>query len=147
MDFTNIKETIKTMLISLIPASYFIWNEQMACALFTLLLVSALDLFTGVVKSFVLGTFQTSIAWAKSRRKLVGLFIACMLGYILDVGVGHSGAPLWSVLDGVFIGICFFYVAIESLSILENLNDMNFPVPTQLIYFFRRNIKKPIIKK
>lgn len=134
------------MLFSLVPASYFIWTQQMSCAILTLIIASILDLFTGVFKAFVLGNFHTSIAWAKSKKKLIGLFIVCMLGYILDAGPGHSGMFGWSVFDGVFIAVCFFYVSIEGLSILENLDDINFPVPTSMIYFFRRNIKKPIIK-
>lgn len=146
MDFTNIKETIRTMLFSLIPASYFIWTQQMSCAVFTLLVISLLDLFTGCFKAFCVGNFETGIAWFKSKKKLISLFIVCMVGYLLDAGPGHSGLPLWSALNGIFIAICFFYVSIEALSILENLDDMGFPVPTSLIYFFRRNIKKPIIK-
>lgn len=142
----NIKEIFKTMLFSLIPASYFIWTQQMHCALFTLVIITILDLFSGIFKAAWLGVFHTKIAWDKSLVKLFRLTMVIALSYFIDVGIGHNGGGWYSVLQGAFIATCFFYAAIECLSILENIEDTGFPVPTGFITFFRRNIKKPVIK-
>lgn len=136
------KTTIMLALASIIPTGYFVWTQDMTAALITLIAVSILDVLTGFAKSGYCGTFRTKILWDKTLWKIAKLTLATTLGYFLDVGIGHSGLPLWSFLYGTFIYFCFFFTSVEALSILENLDDMDLPVPTGFIKYFRRNLNK-----
>jgi len=132
---------IQALLASIVPSGYFIWTHDMGCALFTLIIISILDLISGVVKAGYCGDFKTSIMWDKSLKKLIRLSIAIVLGYFLDIGIGHSGVVLFSFLFGTFIYFCFFFACIEAASILENLNDMGLDIPTGFISKLRKNVR------
>lgn len=132
---------IQSMLLSLIPSGYFIWTDDMTAALFTLIIIAILDLFTGVIKAGYCGDFKTSIMWEKSLKKLIRLTIAITLGYFLDIGIGHGGVVLFSFLLGTFIYFCFFFACIEAASILENLNDMGLDIPSGFIGKLRKNVR------
>lgn len=136
------KFTIFAALASIIPAGYFIWTQDMQAALITLIAIAILDGLTGVAKAGYLGTFKTKILWDKTLWKIAKLTLAITLGYFLDIGIGNGGVPSFSFLSGVFIYFCFFFASVEGLSILENLDDMDLPVPTGFIKYFRRNLDK-----
>ena len=134
--------TIYSLLASIFPTGYFIWTGQMQIALLTIIFASTIDVLTGIVKAMYCGKFRTSIIWDKGLKKVVRLFLAIMTAYMLEIGPGNSGLPLWSFLNGVFTYLCFFWAIIEALSILENLDDMGLTVPTGFIKHIRRMIQK-----
>ena len=133
---------LKSLLLSLIPSGYFIWTHDMHTAIFTLIIIAILDVFTGVIKAGYCGDFKTSTLWDKTLRKIIKLTIAITLGYFLDIGIGHSGISFWSFLFGTFIYFCFFFSSVEAASILENLNDMGLDLPNDFVKNLRRNVSK-----
>lgn len=82
-----------------------------------------MDFTTGVLKSFYLGELS-------SRRGYKGLFKKCGIMLVISI------SALLDTLTGVAlfrIPVVYFFIAIEGISILENLGKMGVPIPEILL--------------
>lgn len=101
------------------------WTPLMAA----LLVFIALDLVTGFMK----GIYKKEL---RSRKMLQGgihkmsIFIMVIVANMMDMAM-FAGVP---VVKGAVIT---YYMAMEGLSILENLGAMNFPIPA----FIKENLE------
>lgn len=79
-----------------------------------------LDYITGVVKAFVTKELSSTIGF-KGIVKKVSILFVIMVAVLIDRVTGESGAIRTLVI--------YYFVANESLSIIENLGKAGVPIP------------------
>ena len=83
-----------------------------------------MDYLTGVIKAFVNKEVSSSIGLVGIARKsliLLVLIVAVLLDRLIN-----SGTWLFRTI------VCYFYIANEGISLLENTIAMGLPVPEQI---------------
>lgn len=91
--------------------------------LMILLLFIALDYVTGLAKAF-LNKQLSSEYGSKGIIKKSLILVILIIGVCVDRLIGHE----WLFRSAV----CFWYIANEGLSILENITVLGVPIPTKL---------------
>lgn len=96
------------------------WDVALQC----LLIAIVIDYLTGIAKSFVSKKLNSNKGFKGIVKKLTML---CMVAVaqIVDTLMGNTGLIRTTII--------YYLVANESLSILENLGEMNIIVPKALI--------------
>ena len=79
-----------------------------------------LDIVTGVLKAIKNKTLRSRTAWYGYARK-IGVFVAIIAVNIIDVIMGLGGAVVYTTV--------LFYIANETLSVVENLSELGVKVP------------------
>jgi len=92
---------------------------------YALVAVVVLDYITGFMEALLKKQLSSKVGFAGIAKKIL-LFVIVMVANIVDVQVIGKGDVLRSAT------ICFF-IANESLSILENAGDMGIPLPKKLL--------------
>lgn len=93
-------------------------------ALSVLIAFMVMDYLTGVIKAFVNKEVSSSIGLVGIARKsliLLVLIVAVLLDRLIN-----SGTWLFRTI------VCYFYIANEGISLLENTIAMGLPVPEQI---------------
>lgn len=93
-------------------------------ALSVLIAFMVMDYLTGVIKAFVNKEVSSSIGLVGITRKsliLLVLIVAVLLDRLIN-----SGTWLFRTI------VCYFYIANEGISLLENTIAMGLPVPEQI---------------
>lgn len=93
-------------------------------ALCVLIAFMVMDYLTGVIKAFVNKEVSSSIGLVGIARKsliLLVLIVAVLLDRLIN-----SGTWLFRTI------VCYFYIANEGISLLENTIAMGLPVPEQI---------------
>ena len=93
-------------------------------AIMVLVLFMIMDYATGLLKAYVNKTVSSDIGLKGIARKaviLIVLIVAVMLDRLLN-----TGTWLFRTL------ICYFYIANEGISLLENCVGLGVPIPEQL---------------
>ncbi len=93
-------------------------------ALGVLIAFMVMDYLTGVIKAFVNKEVSSSIGLVGIARKsliLLVLIVAVLLDRLIN-----SGTWLFRTI------VCYFYIANEGISLLENTIAMGLPVPEQI---------------
>ena len=104
-----------------------------------LLAFAVIDQITGVMKGFVLKVWSSEVGFHGIAKK-VYMFIFVGIANILDNEMlGHS-----ELLKDM---VCFFYLANEGLSIIENSIELGLPVPEGLKERFMSWRNKQLISK
>ena len=96
------------------------WNT----ALLVLIAFMVLDYVTGLIKAYINKVISSDIGLKGIARKsliLIVLMVAVMLDRLLN-----SGTWLFRTL------VCYFYIANEGISLLENCSQLGVPIPTKL---------------
>lgn len=91
-----------------------------AWVLFLPLALMALDTVTGLVKSWVTTSFQSS-KMRTGLGKKVGEMVILIVGELLQYALGLPTV--------IMTGISLYIVFMEIMSIVENLNTLNVPLP------------------
>ena len=89
-----------------------------------LIVLMALDYITGITKGYVNKDLSSNIGLKGIARKgviLTILIVAVMLDRLLN-----TGNWIFRTL------VCYFYIANEGISIIENASELGVPVPTKL---------------
>lgn len=87
-----------------------------------LLVMIGLDLFTGIVKGFYNKELRSrSMAQGMTRKAMI--FVVLIMGHLIDMAM-FAGLPVASS------AVTCFYIGMEGLSILENLGQMDVPLPS-----------------
>jgi len=92
---------------------------------YALVTVAVLDYITGVLEAATKRKLSSKIGFSGIAKK-VFMFIIVMVANIIDAEVVGGGGVLRSAAVG-------FFIANESLSILENAGAMGIPLPKRLI--------------
>lgn len=93
-------------------------------ALMVLVTFMVLDYATGLIKGYLTKKLSSSTGWEGIARKsiiFIVLFMAVMLDRLLN-----AGTWVFRTL------VCYFYIANEGLSILENCSVIGLPIPPKI---------------
>ena len=93
-------------------------------ALIVLVLFMALDYLTGVLRAWINKEVSSDIGLKGIARKTV-IFIVLIVAVLLD-RLLNTGTWVFRTL------ICYFYIANEGISLLENCAGLGLPVPEKL---------------
>lgn len=93
-------------------------------ALIVLVSFMALDYLTGVLRAWINKEVSSDIGLKGIARKTV-IFIVLIVAVLLD-RLLNTGTWVFRTL------ICYFYIANESISLLENCSSIGLPIPEQL---------------
>ena len=93
-------------------------------ALAILILFMVLDYLTGVIRAYINKELSSDIGLKGIARKAV-IFIVLIVAVALDRLLG-TGNWLFRTL------VCYFYIANEGLSLIENCGALGLPIPDKL---------------
>ena len=115
-----------------------IWDT----ALIVLVSFMALDYLTGVLRAWINKEVSSDIGLKGIARKTV-IFIVLIVAVLLD-RLLNTGTWVFRTL------VCYFYIANESISLLENCSALGLPIPEQLkdaLIQLKEGEKKDLNKK
>ena len=92
-------------------------------AIQTLVIFMVVDIIAGVSVAVLNKTVESKVAWVGLTKKVL-TFLVIMLAMSLDNLLG-SGITIRTFA-------CYFYIANEGLSIIENAGKIGFPIPENL---------------
>lgn len=93
-------------------------------AIIALCIFMVLDYITGMIYAYITGNISSQLGMKGLAKKFVIIFIlvaAVWLDHLLN-----NGTWLFRTL------VCYFYIANEGISILENASKLGLPVPKKL---------------
>lgn len=93
-------------------------------ALMVLVTFMVLDYLTGLIKGYLTKKLSSHTGWKGIARKAV-IFIVLFMAVMLD-RLLNSGTWVFRTL------VCYFYIANEGLSILENCSAIGLPIPQKI---------------
>ncbi|MBK1810541.1 phage holin family protein [Clostridium sp. YIM B02505] len=118
------KQNIITSLIAAIGTGvtwiFGVWDT----ALMVLIAFMVLEYATGVIKAYINKIISSDVGLKGIARKSV-IFIVLIVAVLLDKLL-NTGTWLFRTL------VCYFYIANEGISLLENCVELGLPVPEQL---------------
>ena len=120
MDKGNLAKTLVAVMGTWITWLFGAWDT----ALIVLISFMILDYITGLIKAYVNKVVSSDVGLKGIARKsliLVVLIVAVMLDRLLT-----NETWLFRTL------VCYFYIANEGLSLIENCAALGAPVPTQI---------------
>lgn len=116
-------KTIINNVISIL-ATYFIYLVGgIDVAFISLVVIMTLDYITGVLSAIYNKKLNSKIGY-KGILKKASYLLVIALGVILDKLLGQTGSVRTLVI--------YFFVANDGISILENVGEMNIPLPKKL---------------
>lgn len=144
----NKVNTIKGIIASVMGVLNSIFGI-LAIPIVLLVVCNIIDYVTGILASKFRGQEISSYKGIKGISKKIGMWLLIVVGAILDELIVYSVAQLGVVMPFTFIVSCVVAVWIicnELISILENLKDMEVPLPDFLMKL-TKNIKSQIESK
>lgn len=116
MNTKQILQTIVAIGGSLITYLYGGWSALIQI----LLAFVAVDYLTGLLSAAVNGELSSKVGFRGIAKK-VFVFILVAVGHLADIALGTA-----SIIQDA---VCYFYMANEFISILENAGKIGIPVP------------------
>ena len=144
----NKVNTIKGVFASIMGVLNSIFGI-LAIPIVLLVICNIIDYVTGILASKFRGQEISSYKGIKGIAKKIGMWLLIIVGAIIDELIVYSVAQLGVVMPFTFIVSCVVAVWIicnELISILENLKDMEVPLP-DLLMKLTKNIKSQIESK
>lgn len=83
-----------------------------------------LDYLTGVIVAFINRSVNSEIGFKGLAKKLF-ILIILIAAVCLDRLLGNEGWVFRTL-------VCYFYIANEGISLLENIGNLGLPIPTKL---------------
>ena len=114
------KLTVTTAL-TLTGLSWLIGDWNVSLSILAVFMV--LDIVTGVTKGWVTGKMSSRVGYKGMLRKSM-YFVALIVANMLDLLIG--GVPVFRTM------VAYYLLSIEAISILENLEAMKVPLPSQI---------------
>ncbi len=118
------KQNIITSIIAVIGTDitwiFGMWDT----ALMVLIAFLVLDYATGVIKAYINKIISSDIGFKGIAKKSV-IFIVLIVAVLLDKLL-NTGTWVFRTL------VCYFYIANEGISLLENCVALGLPIPEQL---------------
>lgn len=94
-------------------------------ALKILITFMILDYITGVIYAYVIKTLNSEIGFKGLIKKCMILAVL-IVGVALDRMLGNDGTWIFRTL------VCYFYIANEGISLLENISNLGVPIPNKI---------------
>jgi len=119
------------LLAAALLAALGAYLRQLAAPLIVLFAVMVLDYISGISAAWMTGQLDSRIGLMGIVKKVCYLLIVAV-GMALDYLIGILGGTLGVELDGVFFTgllVIVWLIINECISILENADEMQLPVP------------------
>ncbi|GFZ30717.1 hypothetical protein CSC2_12430 [Clostridium zeae] len=120
MDKENILKTSIAAIGTGVTWAFGAWDT----ALMVLIAFMALDYSTGLLKAYINKVISSDVGLRGIARKAV-IFIVLIVAVLLD-RLLNTGTWVFRTL------VCYFYIANEGISLLENCTGLGLPIPVQL---------------
>lgn len=120
MDKENLLKTLVAGIGTGVTWAFGAWDT----ALMVLVVFMVMDYVTGLLKAYITKTVSSDVGLKGIARKtviLIVLIVAVMLDRLIN-----TGTWLFRTL------VCYFYIANEGISLLENCSQLGLPVPEPL---------------
>ena len=93
-------------------------------ALIVLVAFMVLDYATGMMWAYIQKTLNSQIGFRGLIKKCM-IFVVLIIAVLLDRMI-NSGTAVFRTL------VCYFYIANEGISLLENVSHLGLPIPDKL---------------
>lgn len=93
-------------------------------ALQVLIVFMVLDYLTGVLHAYLIGQLSSEVGFKGLVKKLM-ILVVLIIGVMLDRMLGN-GTWVFRTL------VCYFYIANEGISLLENVGNIGIPIPNKI---------------
>lgn len=93
-------------------------------ALIVLAIFVAMDYITGVLVAWINNTLNSEVGYKGLAKKAL-ILVILVVAVCLDRLLGNTGWVFRTL-------VCYFYIANEGISILENAGNLGLPIPTKL---------------
>lgn len=93
-------------------------------ALIVLVAFMVLDYVTGVIWAYIQKTLNSEIGFKGLIKKCM-ILVVLVVAVLLDRMI-NSGTAVFRTL------VCYFYIANEGISLLENISNLGLPIPDKL---------------
>lgn len=121
----NKMEKIFNSLVALIATFFTYLFGGWDLALKILITFMILDYVTGVIYAYVIKTLNSEIGFKGLIKKCMILAVL-VVGVALDRMLGNDGTWVFRTL------VCYFYIANEGISLLENISNLGVPIPNKI---------------
>lgn len=118
-------EKIFNSLVALIATFFTYLFGGWDLALKILITFMILDYITGVIYAYVIKTLNSEIGFKGLIKKCMILAVL-VVGVALDRMLGNDGTWVFRTL------VCYFYIANEGISLLENISNLGVPIPNKM---------------
>lgn len=118
-------EKIFNSLVALIATFFTYLFGGWDLALKILITFMILDYVTGVIYAYVIKTLNSEIGFKGLIKKCMILAVL-IVGVALDRMLGNDGTWIFRTL------VCYFYIANEGISLLENISNLGVPIPNKI---------------
>lgn len=117
--------------------TFFIGGWQLLLTILVVFMV--IDIATGIIKALIKKKLNSKIGY-KGFLKKATIMLVIIFANWLDM-LTTSNAPVFKTLA------IYFYIGMEGLSILENLNDIGVPIPRAISKYINQLAKEEIPTK
>lgn len=93
-------------------------------ALQVLVVFMILDYLTGVLYAFLTNQLNSEVGFKGLVKKLM-ILVVLIIAVMLDRILGVNGWPFRTL-------VCYFYIANEGISLLENVANIGIPIPNKI---------------
>ncbi|WP_418491452.1 phage holin family protein [Faecalibacillus faecis] len=93
-------------------------------ALQVLIVFMILDYLTGVLHAYLIGQLSSEVGFKGLVKKCM-ILVVLIIGVMLDRILG-TGTWVFRTL------VCYFYIANEGISLLENVGNIGIPIPNKI---------------
>ena len=93
-------------------------------ALQVLIVFMILDYLTGVLHAYLIGQLSSEVGFKGLVKKCM-ILVVVIIGVMLDRMLGN-GTWMFRTL------VCYFYIANEGISLLENVGNIGIPIPNKM---------------
>ena len=93
-------------------------------ALQVLIVFMVLDYLTGVLHAYLIGQLSSEVGFKGLVKKCM-ILVVLIIGVMLDRILG-TGTWVFRTL------VCYFYIANEGISLLENVGNIGIPIPNKI---------------
>ena len=93
-------------------------------ALQVLIVFMVLDYLTGVLHAYLIGQLSSEVGFKGLVKKCM-ILVVVIIGVMLDRMLGN-GTWMFRTL------VCYFYIANEGISLLENVGNIGIPIPNKM---------------
>lgn len=120
MDKGNVFKTIIAAVGTWLTWLFGAWDKALAI----LILFMVLDYLTGVIRGYINKELSSDVGLKGIARKAV-IFVVLIVAVALDRLLA-TGNWVFRTL------VCYFYIANEGLSLIENCGSLGLPIPSKL---------------
>ena len=89
-----------------------------------LIVFMTLDYSTGVLYAYLIGQLSSEVGFKGLVKKCM-ILVVVIIGVMLDRMLGN-GTWMFRTL------VCYFYIANEGISLLENVGNIGIPIPNKI---------------